>query len=253
MNKKTVQKLQALTTDFYLYHATAFSQTRQRAWPGWERYIQLLETIVPMENLNILDLGCGNGRFLSFLTQNIPNQFSYLGVDSNIDLLQETKAIIQRTKANAAVIKSDVITDFFFQDPPKAFKSASYTSIVMFGVLHHIPGKETRRVLLEEVTKLLSPQGTLCISFWQFAEFERFEKKYLDPTNFGIAPSELEEHDYLLGWGNDTTHARYAHSFTDAEITELLEDTNLEALDSYQADGKEHKVNRYLVLRKIQQ
>ena len=63
MDAATIRNIIDLNNRFYKTVATDFSATRQMPWAGWDRLLPFL----PKEAIDILDLGCGNGRFLSFL------------------------------------------------------------------------------------------------------------------------------------------------------------------------------------------
>ena len=61
MNPKTIRKLDAINHAFYAVVADDFSETRQRAWAGWQRCLEWLPRVSDRP-LEVLDPGCGDRR-----------------------------------------------------------------------------------------------------------------------------------------------------------------------------------------------
>ena len=82
---------------------------------GWasqeaqEKRFEILAQIAPLENQTILDVGCGQGHFLHWLTQHQINTH-YIGIDLSLAMVQYTKA----TYPHATVIKTNL---FNFNQP----------------------------------------------------------------------------------------------------------------------------------------
>ena len=100
--------------------------------------------------------------------------------------------------------------------------------MVLFGVLHHVPGRSQRAQLLRQLGERLVPGGLLALTAWQFQAFRRFREKLIpwEQYNRGapepIDLSQLEEGDHLLPWGSPTRgHVRFCH-FSDAPAMEAL-------------------------------
>ena len=55
----------------------------------------------------ILDLGCGNGTFLSLLAQQLPNMCRFIGCDRNIELLNIASKIVPAAKFHCVDIFED--------------------------------------------------------------------------------------------------------------------------------------------------
>jgi len=137
--------------------------------------------------------------------------------------------------------------------------------VVLFGVLHHIPGLESRRRLLERLSHLLAPSGFMILSFWQFGGQERFRRRILDWSAYSrlgsvtVDEGQLEPGDYLLAWGNldpagpqgeiASGARRYCHYADPDEAFEWTRSLGLPILDRFEADGG-GSLNLYFVLRK---
>src|SRR5579859_7793821 len=129
MTSQTIRQLNQLNQQFYEQVAADFSQTREQPWSGWQQLIPLLQEKQPQ---NILDLGCGNGRFGEFLQNQLPN-FQYKGVDKNKNLLQIAKSHLpDATFSQVDIVESSLENSLANQITDK------YDLITLFGVLHHI-------------------------------------------------------------------------------------------------------------------
>jgi tRNA (uracil-5-)-methyltransferase TRM9 len=235
MTRDTVAKLNELNRRFYQAVHMDFSRTRQAPWPGW---IQLKS---PLKNLpqpfSVLDVGCGNARFGRFL-ESEGYTFEYEGVDNSPDLLHETGEFPAKT--------GDFVTDSL----GRLVTKPDYDLVVMFGVLHHIPGIDTRKKLLEEAARLVRPSGLLILSMWQFAADSRFTKKFKPWSSVSINEREVETGDYLLPWG-DTTALRYVHQVSEEEEQALIASVDMPLVEAFEADGKSGHLNRYLLFNRV--
>lgn len=241
MQPDTRNQLIRLTDQFYQHHAESFSATRISAWQGWQTLIPFFQdTASP----NVLDVGCGNGRFAQFLSEHI-SSFTYTGLDKSASLIDTARQLVSAN--NCQFLNFDS-----FGETPAPPTAAAYSHLVLFGVLHHLPGKSYRLSYLTQLSKLLRPGGYLIVSFWQpLQELARFSKKQLNPVQFGVDPAQLEPGDILLGWQNNTEYARYCHSFTDQEISDYITTmSSLRLIERYIADGKANNLNQYVIWQK---
>ena len=190
-----IRNIKNTTKRFYKEISDEFSNTRQYPWKGWGK---ILDNIKTEGDVNILDLGCGNGRFYEFLKNNLKVSFKYLGLDNNEELLNIAKGKYPKASFNTLDI-FDSIEDI----------KKTYDLVVGFGITHHIPGKEFRIKWFEDITKLINKNGYLVLSFWNF-----LGKGSL------IKARELEENDYWMGWGN-SKEKRYCHYYDKKELEEI--------------------------------
>ena len=192
MQPDTIKQLTKLTDQFYQHYADSFSATRNSAWQGWQ---QLLPFFQSTPSPNVLDIGCGNGRFAQFLTEHV-SHFSYTGLDKAESLIHTAQQKITSDYCHFLHYDS-------FGNTPAPALNITYSHLVLFGVLHHLPGKTKRLQYINQLLPLLKPGGYLIISFWQpLQELDRFGKKQLNPTHFGVDPTQLEPGDVLFGWQN---------------------------------------------------
>lgn len=236
MTPEVAQKLLALNREFYGALAQPFAETRETPQPGFD-HLRLSLPCVPSD---VLDVGCGNGRFGHYLQQH--NVLShYVGVDFSSELL-----------ARAAL---RVPGDYFQRDlsQPGCLNGLfEYDVVVCLAVLQHIPGYENRLRLLQEIRERVGcnqvANGRIFLSTWQFMGSERQRRKLRDWTEIGLTAADVEPNDYLLTWQRDGFGLRYVSFVDETETAKLAEAAGLHILDQFRSDGKEGDLNLYTVL-----
>lgn len=253
MKPETRLQLNAINAAFYRAIAEDFSETRANAWLGWKRAFDAL-AIAPEATPSVLDVGCGNGRFARFLDSRLGSRFHYLGVDSNAKLLELAR--------DQAPSRPDVRFEARNVIDPldrTAIPDGPFDLIVLFGLLHHVPGLATRQTLLADCAKRLAPGGHLVVAAWRFGAFERFRRRFIAWEDYNAAlenPAQrvdigdLEPGDHLLGW-RDVPSPRYCHDVDRSEFDQLLEGLGLTRRDRFDADGKTGDLNDYAIMQRV--
>ncbi len=231
MDKETIARLNALNRAFYQITAPDFDQTRTAPWPGWETLLPLLST-----PLSVLDVACGNGRFGVFLFERLGTNVTYHGVDSNPQLLSFAQTALSGYAARLE--QRDILSE--------PLPAGSYDLVVLFGMLHHIPGRDNRQEFMRALAVRVSPGGLLVFTAWCFYEYERFRQRIVPfPPDLRVEPG-----DYLLDWRRGTRALRYCHYVDDQEHAALIQVTGLREVLTYRADGHSGDVNRYSILKR---
>ena len=248
MDELTVQNLNQLNTEFYTVVGESFSATRGDYWQGWD---ELLPFLSEPPQLKLVDFGCGNGRFLQFVSENIQKPVEYLGIDSS-------DVLLKLAEQSTGQLKNDLAVSFITGDLVKALSEGTLTlprdtaAVTLFGVLHHIPSFKLRKRLFELLAAQLAAGSLLILSSWQFAAHERFQKKFL-PVPAEIDHTQLEEDDYFLGWQDHPSVVRYCHYCSPAELQKLINPNDWHVRAQFSADGTTRDLNIYLVLERIEQ
>lgn len=272
MKKETVKKLNQLNQDFYNTIGKEFDDTRSHIWPGWEKVLEIIQN---KEIEGVLDIGCGNGRFGEFVLKNHSQakthdpKLIYTGIDSNEFLLKQAEEKLgkiatptQQSHSRAdgnpgknqkfSLFKKDIIFDSW----EKSFEK-KFDLIVIFGVMHHIPGSQNRIDLIKKAKKLLTKNGLIIFTTWQFAENERLQKRVVCPNpetsgetlkKLDLNKDDLEENDYIMDWQRGKTAYRYCHHYSQEEVENICTKSKLKIDQTFLEDGKERSVNRYWVL-----
>jgi SAM-dependent methyltransferase len=169
--------------------AKEFSQTRSKPWEEMEELGREV-----FEGAKVLDIGCGNGRLLSALPENI----QYLGIDLCKGLIEEAR----KKYPGRRFIVGDFLT------LPYKRLGMDYDFIFAIAVFHHLPTFRTRLNFLKKAKKLLSKRGKLFLTVWNLWK----EKKHREKIN--------ENGDIIIPFGKEKA-PRYYHAFRREEIEEL--------------------------------
>ncbi len=244
MDEATRRALRDLNRRFYDRFAADFSRRRERPWPGWERVVGRLPPPGPQR---VLDAGCGNGRFGSFLAGGRrPGSVRYLGLDGCARLLRIAADRLADLTPDLRRV------DLLDAELETVAGDERFDLVVLFGVLHHLPGHDVRRNLLCRLAAFLAPGGVLAASVWRLDRDPRFDRLRVPWESFrGEAPavSQLEPGDVLLSFDGDVEHPRYCHFPADAEIDAWIEALEPPLIDRFEADGPSGRENLYLLFR----
>ncbi len=235
MKSETIENLKSINETFYRNVGSYFDNSRNYFWEGWDTLLTHVE--LPHE-LDVLDVGCGNGRFFKFMESKGYSWSSYLGLDSNDYLLSSARLKCWNTRAK---LRKMDLTKFYL------YGEDLFDLTVAFGVLHHIPSFDARIELLVKVCRHVKRGGYLAVSLWDFLSDLKLSKKIVPWEEVGIETGELEPNDYLVGWDRGVSEVRYCHWFPEAEIEKIIEAVPLTLISRFEADGKNKKTNTYLV------
>lgn len=205
------------------------------------------------EPLRVLDVACGNGRFLRFLQEALPGAaIAYFAVD---DCEQLARDGLAGDADSVAFQKLDIANSLIDGSIERAIEAPPVDMAVCFGFFHHIPGADSRAALLRALVKSVRPGGHVAVSLWQFAKSPELAAKAVETTakarvEFGLLA--LDEGDYLLGWQNRQHAYRYCHTFSDEEVADLARAVDRQAslVAHFEADGRTGTLNSYLVFRR---
>jgi SAM-dependent methyltransferase len=239
MDFDTSLRLIALNRQFYQTFAQPFSITRQRLQPGVRR---LLDKISASDC--VLDLGCGNGELWRALAD-FGFRGHYLGLDFSDGLLlaAQQRASPEEDRRPPSFLQADLT----LPDWANAILPLSIDAATAFAVLHHLPGIETRLQFLRQVKSLLTTQGHLYLSIWQFLNSERLRARIQPWETIGLTPEQVDPGDYLLDWRQGGYGLRYVHHFDHIELAELAQKSEFHILETYNSDGQGGRLSLYQI------
>lgn len=250
MEPKIISQLFALNRRFYQTFAHPFAETRRRIQPGVRRYVKTL-----FQQGNWLDLGCGSGTLaVEWAHDRLPGL--YWGADFSQGLLDEAREAVDALQFDNKNIRFSM-TDFEEENWERAFTGTRFDGVALFAVLHHIPGSDLRRNVLQAARSLLPAGGWLVHSEWQFQHSPKLMARRLPWETIGLGEEELEAGDTLLDWRHasvdmeERTGMRYVHLFSREELLGLAKDCSFEIVDEFESDGNGGRLNLYQTWKAI--
>lgn len=250
-NQVVDKNIQAALIDlnqrFYQDFGRAFAATRRRIQPGVRRVLRSLPT-----GGQWLDLGCGSGALAREWALS-SRSGSYLGVDFSPVLLDEARQAVAGQEIPRLQIHfapAD-LTDESWMTVLGA--QPRFEGVLAFAVLHHLPGSEMRRRVLQQVRALLCPGGVFIHSEWQFQHSEKLLARRQPWEVIGISPQAVEPGDTLLDWRYaipeqaEKSGLRYVHLFDRAELSALAGQTGFLIREEFESDGEGGRLGLYQV------
>lgn len=194
---KTVENLK----EAYSKISKGFDKTRQFDWKEFEKYLEFIEN-----NDEILDIGCGNGRFFKFISSK--RKIKYTGIDNNVELLKAAKQQNKTKFIEASMLKLP-------------FPSEKFDVAVAIASVHHLPSSKMRKKAIKEANRILKKDGILIISVWNF-----FQKKYRNliwkaRLKFISSLFKYGPRDIFKPWAH-TGIERYYYAFKMKELKKIM-------------------------------
>ncbi len=215
MDATRAQKILEINRKTYDLIAEDFSDTRNRIWPEMRTLVKQYVK----ENDRVLDVGCGNGRFLEIL----PRVY-YFGLDNSQSLIDQAKK--NNKKANF------LVGDMLGLDKLEMDK---FDKVFMFAVFNHIPSHELRLKALVNIFKVLKPGGHLIMTNWNL--WQKGQKKSV--WNREITRESFR--DLMTVWQSGDKQRKgelYYRVFTCGELKKLFKQAGFEIVENYYSCGE---------------
>ena len=210
-----MQKIKSDLAHFYTENAKKYYQTRQKHWTDGQYFLDYIKSL-NLEKPRILELGCGGGRFLSYLKEHWSWDFEYHGVDLSEGLL----AYASKDHPEAVFSCEDM--SVFMQNAGQE----EYDVIVACASFQHLPSVEERKNLLKNCYKSLKYDGILLMTNWSLSSW--FLKTYRKQVARSIlmrifSIGKKDWRDIYVPWEQgEKTEFRFYHLFALVELKELL-------------------------------
>ncbi len=200
-----------------------FSETRYKPWPQVSEFLNSLE-----KDSYVLDVGCGNGKYLS-----VNENLNMFGTDRSGNLLSIAK-------------EKNLNSQFFVADSLKLpVRSESFDAAISIAVIHHFSNELLRIQALREILRIVKKGGKILVYVWameqkekKFTEQDNFvpwhlQKKYENETKVETlenGPSIMKDKKI-----DCTVYQRYYHVFYKGELEDIINKTGVEVeiLKSY--------------------
>ncbi|MCK9439671.1 MAG: class I SAM-dependent methyltransferase [Patescibacteria group bacterium] len=230
MNKKAEKYLLNLVNSNYEDIAESFNETRKK--PMKPMVLEIVESLNIKTEDKVLDLGCGNGRFLDVLG----NDKNYLGVDNSKNLIKFAREKYGDKFQVLDVLKLDSLVE------------NNFNFVFSWAVFHHIPGNNLRLDFLNQVYDKMKDNSTLVISVWKLRQKKNFFclalKSFLN--NF-LYFRFLDWGDLVFNWGKKKNgiRPRYYHAFFKKEFKNIFKKSKFK-IENFLED----EFNYYIILKK---
>jgi len=202
------------------------SISQQKVWnaiaPEWHEFKKNSDKDVTafLENAkgNILDLGCGTGRYF------IKTKANLYALDFSKEMLKYAKKKLRELKMNAKLIQHDITKKLPFQDN-------FFDSAICVAALHCIKGKTNREKILKELCRVLKPKSKLLIKVWN-RKSKRFGGKK----------------EKIIKWQNKGE--RYYYFYTEEEILDELRKAGFNVISSISKNEEFDKQEIKIIVEK---
>ena len=199
MERSRAEELLKETTHTYDAISHHFSKTRYAAG-SW--LASLTKTV--SKNDSVLDIGCGNGRLLDAL----PEEVEYTGIDVSEQLIGEAR---KKYSKHALDFKA-------FDGMHIPFPDRSFSAVYMLAAFHHIP-KPLQQPFMNECYRVLSDHGRLVLTAWHL-----WRQPFLGYLLHSFRDkNKLDFFDIYVPWKNQQKQLgkRYFHMLRKRELTRL--------------------------------
>lgn len=230
MKEEYAQQLLSKVKNDYNQIAEDFSSSRHRVW---EEINFLFDDIKP--NDDVLDSGCGNGRYSPLMKQ---RGGRYFGIDNSDQLIRIAQSRYPEENFQAADVLNLPFADNFFD------------KIYSIAVLHHIPSNALRLQFFEEAKRALKKDGLLVLTVWKFKRWQ--ERLLLLKYNISrvLGKSKLEKNDLFLPWQNKIP--RYYHFFSQTELKNLAQKAGFKIVKiGLISNERGNRNNIYIIAKKF--
>ncbi len=185
-----------------------FSNSRKNhPWPELD---YIIEDMKKEGFLSILDIWCGNGRFLEEARKRDFTPWIYLGVDNSEWMIKEAQNLY--SDSHFEVIWMQSIKNI----------SERYDTILFLASYHHLETKEERMQVLKESKELLNQNGRIYMTNWNLRDQEKYKNSHRWNGDYDIKIGEF---------------SRYYHGFTIEELEELFETTGWNIIQNRVFEG----------------
>ncbi len=271
MRPEIVERLLSINREFYQSFADPFRATRGRLQPGVARALESVRL-----DANVLDVGCAHGVLAEELeSDNFSG--SYVGLDSsqplldsvpdhlhpphykfaladvgNEDWLETARALLAEGSApeqssSESSISFDRVSEVPASEQSVAKSSAPFDWVFAFAVLHHLPSSDLRRSTAAAIRTLLTTDGRVAVSVWDFLASPRLRDRIVPWDTVGINEEDVGEGDYLVDWRVGGSGVRYVHHFAQDELHELAVQAGFRVSQEYRSDGENGQLGKYQV------
>jgi ubiquinone/menaquinone biosynthesis C-methylase UbiE len=182
--------------------ATHFDSTRHYRWQWITEFI----SSNPIGS-TIYDIGCGNGRNMLY-----PN-YNFIGVDNSESFVK--------------ICLEKGLNVFYAEMDNLPYTSNSCDAIINIAAFHHLASIERRLKTLNEMNRVLRPDGKILISVWSKNQPKKTKRVF---ENYGVNLVPWKKPNNKQNVGEDVK-MRFYYIFKIEELLELFDKVGLSVLE----------------------
>ena len=186
--------------DIYELIAHHFKVTRVFTWSWIDTFVHSIN-----KNSLIYDIGCGNGRNMGY------KDYNFIGIDNCENFIN-----ICREKKYKVILSNMMNIEL---------PDNSGDAIISIASFHHLSTHENRIKALQEMKRLIKPNGEILISVWSINQPDKTKVKF---DKYG---------DTIVKWNKK--YDRYYYIFQIDEILQLFKLANLHVIQHKYDCGNE--------------
>ena len=222
MRKKIAEKLEEISRTGYEDIGKSFDVTRKKySWPEIDEFSGKISA-----SDSVIDIGCGNGRLFSRL----PKGVKYLGVDASHSLIEAAKQNFSNAefKVGDGANMPDVASNLF-------------DWAISLAVWHHFAGSDNQIKFLNEVARVVKPNGRVIISVWDVLGNKNLRWRVFKSRLLCIFLLRFYLwNDIVFPWRDSSGKIiglRYYHIFSPKNIRRLFARSNLKLVSISKSGG----------------
>ncbi len=204
--------------------AKTFSNSRKNM--KWEEINYFISFLEWKENLNILDIWCGNWRFLWALKDNNLNIKNYLWLDLSKWLLIEARKLYPENE----FLESNMLEISKIKQ--------KFTDIFFIASFHHLNTLKDRKKVLSKAYGLLEDWWRIYMTNWALnsdLNKEKYSNEIIENSK-----NEFWSLDYIIKIGQ---YNRYYHCFDLSELDDLFKKTWFEIIENRLFENKKNFIS----------
>jgi ubiquinone/menaquinone biosynthesis C-methylase UbiE len=144
-NLEYSENLDKINVDTYKIISKEFSDSRAYVWQCIKNFTQLIT-----QNSKVLEIGCGNGKNMSYILKNI--DCNLIGVDT-------CQNFVDMCKENKLEVYNNNVLNLNFLDN-------SFDYVACIAMFHHLLTNEDQVKAMKEILRVMKPGATGMITCW---------------------------------------------------------------------------------------
>jgi ubiquinone/menaquinone biosynthesis C-methylase UbiE len=164
-----------INKDTYNHIAYEFAETRAYVWQCVKDFLDLinLSNFNKLDNSLILEIGCGNGKNMEYLIQNISSKSTSMPTIIGIDNCESFIEICNKKKLITILCNSSLLP----------FQNNSFDFILCIAMFHHLLTIEEQNQTFREILRVMKSNSYGILTCWSTIQPEKSNFKFTEGIN----------------------------------------------------------------------